>query len=283
MNGIVITAFDDEPLNLQFSFPQISEHDYNSFWDIVELGENGQCKSAILQLHELVLKYPEFIDAWTHIGFAHQTLGNRVDCLSYFSTAVYLGRSSLPKDFNQKTHKIQWNEGNNRPFLRACHALGLEYQSLGLHKEAQDLYLFILDVNPDDNQGVRELVCECYLGLKQYKEFITFYNKHKSGSMTGMDISYALALIASGKTDKAISWIESHLIQYRNLWKELIKKTHRIPNDPMSNLGYVSANGVDAAYSYWSRHGSYWLQIDGAIECVREALSKKHTVTGKKR
>ncbi|MDD2300790.1 MAG: hypothetical protein PHU69_14285 [Fermentimonas sp.] len=275
MKNILISYCDDEPLNLQFSYPRISEKDYNQFYDIVELSENGDHQKSIVLLQQLVMKYPEFVDAWTHIGFAHQSIGNTIDCISHFTTAVYLCKSSLPSDFNQITHKILWNEGDNRPFLRACHALGLEYQNLEMHDDALNLYLFILDVNPDDNQGVRELVCECYLGLKQYKKFIAFYNKHRSGSMTGMDISYALALIASGKTVEAESWIKASAVRYSNLWKELIKKTHRKPKNPMFDLGFVTSSGVDAAYSYWNRYNKYWLQVEGSLDYVRQAISEK--------
>lgn len=276
MNNILITTYEDEPHNLQFSFPRISEEDYNRFWEIVDFEESGDSLIAVMRLQELVLKYPEFIDAWTHIGFAHQSLGNRIDSLSYFSTAVYLGKSSLPSDFNQKKHKILWCESDNRPFLRACHALGLEYQSLGIYDNALDVFMFILDVNPNDNQGVRELVCECYLGLRQYAEFVSFYSKNKNCSMTGMDVSYALALFALGRIDDSKSWINANLTQYRNIWKELIKKTHRKPNSPLMNLGYISQNGMDAAYSYWNRYYNYWVQIDGALDSVRQVLSQKH-------
>lgn len=275
MKNILISRYDDDRINLQFSFPRISEKDYNRFYDIVELSKNGDHRKSIILLQQLVIKYPEFVDAWTHIGFAHKSLGNRIDCISHFTTAVYLCKSCLQSDFNQKTHRILWNEGDNRPFLRACHALGLEYQNLEMYDEALNLYLFILDVNPDDNQGVRELVCECYLGLKQYNKFIAFYNEHRSGSMTGMDISYALALIASGKTVEAESWIKACAVQHRNICKELIKKTHCKPNNPMYDLGFVTTSGVDAAYSYWNRYNKYWLQIEGSLDYVRHAISPK--------
>lgn len=275
MKNILISKYDDEPFNLKFSFPRITEKDYNRFYDIVELIENGNYQKSIVLLQQLVIKYPEFADAWTHIGFAHQSLGNRIDCISYFTTAVYICKSSLPNDFNKKTHRILWNEGDNRQFLRACHALGLEYQNLGMNYDALNLYLFILEVNPDDNQGIRELVCECYLGLKQYKKYIAFYDKHRSGSTTGMDISYVLALIASGKTDEAESWIKTNVVRYSNIWKELIKKTHRKPNIPMYDLGFVTTNGIDAAYSYWDRYNKYWLQVEGSLDYVRHAISEK--------
>lgn len=270
MKNILITKYD--PFDLKFSFPRITAEDYDRFFDIVELLGNGNQQESIFLLQRLVIKYPEFVDAWTHIGFAHQDLGHRIDCLAYFNTAVSLCKSSLPSDFDQKTHKISWYEIDNRPFLRACHALGLEYQDFELYDEALELYRFILDVNPDDNQGVRGLVCECYLDLKQYNEFIAFYDSNRDGSMTGMDISYALALIALGRTDEAKSWIKSTVAIYGKIWKELIKKTHRRPKSPMYDMGFVSAYGADAAYEYWSRYSKYWKQVEGSLECVRQAL-----------
>lgn len=279
MEFIEVSSFRFDPKEYQFFYKRIDEDAQNKFWDAVEYMHTKNHFIAIQWLEELVLKYPEFIDAWMHLGLAYKTIEQKSKCLSCITTAFCLGKVSLPAKFDQKKHHLIWAQLENRPFLRSCHALGLEYQELEWYRDALVLYQFILDVNPNDNQGVRDLIPECYLGLREYNSFIDFYNRNEEGAMTGMSISYALALIAVGKHDEAKEHIMLTWSYYHLIWKELLKKRHRKPAVPSFLKGYASTNGSDMAYEYWKRCGKYWDQVDGALEYLGEISSKQPKIT----
>ncbi|MBM4403914.1 MAG: hypothetical protein FJ042_05970 [Candidatus Cloacimonetes bacterium] len=275
MQYIEVTVHDYDSSEYHFAFPRISNDDYDLFWNQAEKGQTIFSLLAIYPLHDLVTRYPEFIDAWVLMGYNYQSIGRKVESFACFVTAYYLGRSSLPAGFNPKKHRISWLDIDNRPFLRACHALATEYLDREMPQDALDLYLFLLSVNPNDNQGAREMICQCYLALKQYREFIALYKKTEEYALPAMDVSYALALHANGMTDDARSWIRNYLTQYRYFWKELSKKTHRKPSRMTEDLGFISFDGSDAAYAYWKNHHRYWSQVDGALDLVREVLAEQ--------
>ena len=67
--------------------------------------------------------------------------------LEYLPAAVRSGSGTLP-----------WLMIDNRPFLRAYHGLALKLPKRGKVERALEMFLQLLDWNPNDNQGVRELV-----------------------------------------------------------------------------------------------------------------------------
>jgi len=281
MEFIEVSSFKFDPKHYQFCFKRIDEEAQNKFWDAVEYLDTTNHFVAITWLEQLVAKLPEFIDTWMHLGLAYKTIEEHTKCLSCLTTAVFLGKNSLPAKFNQKKHQLIWAQYENRPFLRACHALGMEYQVLGWHRDALELYQFILDVNPDDNQGVRELVTECYLGLGEYDNFIEFYDKGKAYSTTGMNISYALVLLATGKVTEAKDYISAMWYHYHLIWKELLKKRHAKPKVAPEMIGYTSECGSDMAYEYWQRCGKYWDRVEGALVLLKEISLKPPMKTDK--
>jgi len=275
MEHIEVSPCKFEPNEYQFLFTRITENARNKFEEALDYMDTTNHLLAIKRFEELVKEFPEFIDAWVHLGLSYKDIGEQSKCLSCVSTAVYLGKSSLPEKFNQKKNHLIWVHYENRPFLRACHSLGLEYQEIGWYRDALELFHFILDVNPDDNQGVRELVIECYLGLCEYSNLISFFDKNDDSAMTGMVISHALALIGNGELEEANKVITSTWQYYKLIWKELLKKRHTKPSVPSFLEGYASTNGSDMAYIYWKRCGKYWEQVDGALDLLRNISLKQ--------
>ncbi|MCF8026124.1 MAG: hypothetical protein K9K82_11650 [Desulfobacteraceae bacterium] len=54
---------------------------------------------------------------------------------------------------------------------------------------------------------------------------------------------------------------------------EIAKKQHRKPKNLETK--YIAHGGKDEAYIYWMENGKHWKETPGAIEFVREYLSKK--------
>jgi tetratricopeptide (TPR) repeat protein len=58
-----------------------------------------------------------------------------------------------------------WGDVDSRPFMRALHGRGLCLWRLGREDEARHLFAWMLELNPNDNQGIRFLLYDLDEGL----------------------------------------------------------------------------------------------------------------------
>jgi len=91
------------------------------------------------------------IDAHGHLGIIALKRDPQ-QALLHYEVAVGIGELSLPADFQGL---LLWGHIYNRPFLRALHGQGLCLWRLGRLAEARRVFMRMLSLNPNDNQGVR--------------------------------------------------------------------------------------------------------------------------------
>lgn len=77
--------------------------------------------------------------------------------------------------------EIPWGMIDNRPFLRCYHGLGVTMLDKGDLQGASKKFLFLLRVNPIDNQGCRLLVFQTLIELGDYSEAERIAEKHSNG------------------------------------------------------------------------------------------------------
>ncbi|WP_433194501.1 hypothetical protein ACQP1G_37985 [Nocardia sp. CA-107356] len=111
------------------------------------------------------------VDAWAHsghealsradavVGTTKQSNARRAaaldEALGFYQTGVIVGELSLPVGF---TGVLPWSCIENRPFHRARHGLALAWWRLGDFDRAATVLWSGLWINPDDNQGLRDLL-----------------------------------------------------------------------------------------------------------------------------
>lgn len=99
---------------------------------------------------------------------AHSILGNiefphnPERAMVHYDIGIRIGELSLPPDYDGV---LIWGYLYNRPFLRCLHGYGLCQWRLENHQEAEAVFLRILSLNPNDNQGIRFLLPQVREGL----------------------------------------------------------------------------------------------------------------------
>lgn len=111
-------------------------------------------------LKALVDRYPHFIDAHAHLGYALMEEGKPKLALQACLLGLEAGERAIPSDY---AGSIEWGFLENRPFLRAAHGVVLSQLRLGLRNDALRLMEKMLAWNPNDNQGIRYLIGSEYL------------------------------------------------------------------------------------------------------------------------
>ncbi|MBC7335573.1 MAG: tetratricopeptide repeat protein [Clostridia bacterium] len=99
------------------------------------------------------------LDAYVHLGRYHFADGRsewatRLAAKCY-RAAVAVGERSFPAGFDGF---LPWSWVDNRPFLRALHGLGLCHWRLGDLEGALEMFLRLLQLDPDDGIAARLLV-----------------------------------------------------------------------------------------------------------------------------
>ena len=162
-----------------------------------------------------------------------------------------------------------WGFLETRPYMRARHGLALALQELGEEEAAREHYRAMLELNPNDNQGVRYLLLASLL---------------RCGDLAG-----AKALLASYPDEWSPQWLYTRtLLAYRDghaidaatldLVREACSANQHVPailagtRPPvLTQTGYITMGGPDEATDYAREFGQAWKDTPGAVDWLASA------------
>ena len=261
-----------------FEYPRLEWEIIETFHYAIDEWHAGDVASAEETYRQLIGDYPEFIDVYHHLALLLSERGKGKQAFQIWQEVVALGLDSLPEEFEMGRDTLPWPILENRPFLRAYHALGLEYLRRGKVKMALELFNNTLALNPGDNQGVRALVVDCYLQLKRPGDVLAICDRYPDDLMEQLVYGRVLALYQLGRKAEAERALGEAIDFLPLVAGEIVKRRHTRPRD--LHQGYVTHGGADQAYFYWTDQGKYWKNTPGAIEFVRHYLEKRGRVPG---
>ncbi len=134
--------------------------DMDPIIESIELRDAGDHRGADRALMALLSVDLRCLDAHAHLGnsvFDHFP----EKAIRHYETGVRIGELSLGKSFKGL---LPWGHIDNRPFLRCLQGYGLCLWRLRRFKEAEEVFIRMLWLNPTDNQGVRSLLDEVRRG-----------------------------------------------------------------------------------------------------------------------
>jgi hypothetical protein len=133
------------------AFPDAEDDDDMPTCDAAELIGRGDYERVRALLDDALLRDLRCIDAHAHLGIIALKRDPQ-QALLHYEVAVGIGELSLPSDFQGL---LLWGHLYKRPFLRALHGQGLCLWRLGRLAEARHVFMRMLSLNPNDNQGAR--------------------------------------------------------------------------------------------------------------------------------
>jgi len=254
----------------EFEYPRLGWDVYDEFEDAIDTWEVGLVEIAEKGFRKLIREFPEFIDAHHHLALLLDEEGREREAFQIWRDAVALGLSCLPEEFAMGRDLLPWGCLDNRPFLRAYQALGLEYLERGAVADALGVFQNILAVNPNDNQGVRALAIDCNFVLRRPDRVLEICDRYPEDGMEYVMYGRALALYQQGQHVEAEAALREAIEYLPLVAQELVKKRHRAPKDLRPDS--VTIGGPDQAYYYWKEQGQHWKKTSGAIEFVAKGL-----------
>jgi tetratricopeptide (TPR) repeat protein len=88
------------------------------------------------------------------------------ECIERLEKAVAVGERALGSDFFEENKGEFWGITETRPYMRVREALAQNLVLAKRYGEAEEHYEAMMELNPNDNQGVRFSLLSCYLILR---------------------------------------------------------------------------------------------------------------------
>lgn len=147
-------------------------------WDAMEVVYDDQEKAARLCRRALKIN-PNCVDALSML--AEIKCERTVDYVDEMRRAIDAGRRDLGPKFFKECKGEFWGLIETRPFMRAMADLAFALLGWGTPErvdEAIGIFEEMLDLNPNDNQGVRDWLAGCYLARKRYGEAEALFERY---------------------------------------------------------------------------------------------------------
>ncbi len=188
--------------------------------------------------------------------------------------AVEAGRRSLGEDYIQQMKGWFWLELDTRPYMRALAGLADALRQWGQPEhvdEAIGIYERMLELNPNDNQGVRDPLAGCYLQRKRYGDAARLLKRYKNDWMAVSCWARVLLIYATEGEKKAAALLKKARQQNRYVEPYLTGGKRR----PRTRPGYYSPGEdtgavfcADTLWEAWKKHpeARRWLKEQGSAK-----------------
>jgi len=97
------------------------------------------------------------------VMLAHASADSPDELIEKIEKIVWIGEIALGEDFFEENGGRFWGILETRPYMRARQELADLLRDAGRIEDAIGHYEAMLELNPDDNQGIRDLLLACYL------------------------------------------------------------------------------------------------------------------------
>ncbi|MBU0705029.1 MAG: tetratricopeptide repeat protein [Chloroflexi bacterium] len=113
---------------------------------------------------EALLLDPGHADAWVHLGNVRFDEGKLDEAIAHYERGQAAAEARVIGDPSSYSG-VFWGDLRSRPFMRALHGRGLSLWRLGRIDEARQVFAWMLELNPGDNQGARFILHDLNEGL----------------------------------------------------------------------------------------------------------------------
>lgn len=261
-----MSPFEDSFATSTDKSKQSAEKALEKAQDIIyEAWETGDLKKAVKLAKKALFISPDCADAYVFL--ANKSIENIDKAVEMYRQGVEAGRRALGEECFKEYKGEFWGLLETRPFMRAMEGLASSYYYNGKYREAAECLREMLELNPDDNQGVRYSLAGSLLMLEEYDELEKLLKTYQLDTSANWEYTKALLLFAKeGDSKKARGQLQK-AIEANSHVPRFILDSDSLPADlpPYYSLGDES----EAAY-YYVDFKECWDNLTGAVEWLSE-------------
>jgi tetratricopeptide (TPR) repeat protein len=204
---------------------------------------------------------PDCADAY--VLLAEEAASSLTEAVNLYRQGVDVGERALGKDAFEEDVGHFWGILETRPYMRARAGLAECLWTSGKHDEAIQHYKDMLRLNPNDNQGIRDLLMPRLIEMGRDEEAEALFNEYHDDGMASW--IYSRALLDFRKMgDSEIS---------RKSLATAVKENKHIPafllgrkKLPQSLPEYYSPGDESEAMFYVKENLGAWKSTPGALD-----------------
>jgi len=177
--------------------------------------------------------------------------------------AVVAGKKDLGKEFFKENKGYFWGLAETRPYMRAKADYGYVLYKLDLVEEAINEFEEMLELNPNDNQGIRDTLLLIYIEQEYFKKAQDLMQKYAEDDMAVFGFSRTLvSYLTKGMTNKTKTLLKAADKQNPYV-KDYLQGKKQIPEHTPQLIGF----GDEAeAIVYTQDHLHLWMGEDELLE-----------------
>ncbi len=212
--------------------------------------------------------YPQNIRALIYLADKKQTPR---EAIGLYKKALKIAETEFGQDFFEKNKGHFWGLHETRPYMTAKLNVAECWYAMDNIDQAIKDFRELLELNPNDNQGVRYLLSSLLLENRNYSEFHTLYKQYPDEASTFWYFNYALFLfITEGDTEKANSALEKAHKQNKHVLQVLTARKKMVLHDS----DFYSPGDESEAREYVTYSIKVWYETEGAIEWIKDFLQE---------
>jgi tetratricopeptide (TPR) repeat protein len=188
----------------------------------------------------------------------------------FFEKGVSIGRRLFGGEYMKRHKGMFWGFHETRPFMRCMQNYADCLYTLGYVEECVAILEEMIELNSEDNQGVRDQLLLYLVQLNEDKKFLKYAKKYKDDGLAFALFTRALfAYKTEGETENANQKLAEALAQNKFVAKLLLA------NKPLTEFHFsFEFGGKDEAEYYAVSAQSIWAGIPGAKEWLKKHSEK---------
>ncbi len=216
---------------------------------------------------EALAASPDCADAYICVG---EMLPASDDAMQWFQWGVEAGERALGGPEGMARYKDHfWGALETRPYMRARLELAQCLWSLGEEEAAIDHCRSLLELNPNDNQGVRYVLCSYYCSAECDRELAELLDAFAEDDAADWHFSRALlAFRREGDSEHARQLLLAAHQANPHIASYLLGEQYTLPESP----SFVVRGEETEAASYVRAYLPAWRSTSGAVTWIRKTL-----------
>jgi tetratricopeptide (TPR) repeat protein len=211
---------------------------------------------------------PNNADAYNYLAGIEKDIDKAI---LMFEKAIRAGEKTLGKKFFKEEKGHFWGMIETRPYMRAKAGLAACLYAKNEVDKAIEIYEEMLELNPNDNQGVRYLLSTLLLGKNDLSGFQNFLKNTEEEDSAVWNYNNALYHFKkSGQTTKS----DKELLNAYKSNKFVIDYMLGIKQMPDELPQYIGIGDKNEAISYVYEAWPIWEKTEGALDWLYEFKHK---------
>lgn len=221
-------------------------------------------KQRYMLAQEALNLNPNCVDAFSILA---EKAGSLEEKEQLFEKGMRAGEKELGKAFFKENKGQFWGMIETRPFMRAKHQYAEALSFLGKMNEACKQFEEILELNPNDNQGVRYELFVVYMEQGEYKKASQLLQQYEEETTNGLYNKLLLEVHENGLSEKAVKLLKKAKKENKHVVAFLTGKKH-LPKQMPDYYGFGDEN---EAIVYADLHLHLWEGVEGLQEWLKNS------------